>query len=42
LVKAVGEESVMANENVKLVRRAYQAYGDGRASASCESVSFVR
>jgi ketosteroid isomerase-like protein len=38
LVKAVGEESVMANENVKLVRRAYQAYADGDLAAMLEFV----
>jgi ketosteroid isomerase-like protein len=38
LVKAVGEESVMANENVKLVRRAYQAYADGDVAAMLEFV----
>jgi ketosteroid isomerase-like protein len=38
LVKALGEESVMANENVELVRRAYQAYADGDLAAMLELV----
>jgi ketosteroid isomerase-like protein len=33
LVKAVGKESGMANENVELVRRAYQAYFDSDLAA---------
>jgi ketosteroid isomerase-like protein len=38
LVKDVGEESVMATENVELVRHAYQAYADGDLAAMLELV----